>query len=118
MPSSELSPRELAMLLLAAESGPPRQRARDQRADHVGLALRRQILERLVLLDPPADQLESALLQIVDEMQPPSGPARAAAMSVRDDLRATTEDPDMLEHVLGQAVRGGQSPRSMSRAAV
>ncbi len=102
--TSDLSPRDLALLLIAAQDRPPRQRARDQQADLAGLQLRRRVLQRLVDLDPAPDQLEAALLQIVDELGSPTGPTRAIATGLRDEWQAASADPDLLEHWLGEAL--------------
>ncbi len=107
MTTSGLSPHDFALLLLAAESGPPRQRARDQRADRTGLELRRQVLQRLAALDPDAEQLEAALLQIVSAIGPPTGPARSVAISVRDEWRAARDDPGVFQRLLQQALQQG-----------
>ena len=101
---NDITPHEFALLLLAAESGPPRKRARDQQADHAGLALRRQVLERLAAADPDADQIESALAEIIDQLGPPSGPTRGIAASIRDQWQSVRGDPGLLAHLLGEAV--------------
>ena len=93
--------------MLAAGSQPPRQRARDQKADRTGTELRQQLLQRLVELDPAADQLEATLLLIIEEMGPPAGPLRAIAANVRDDMLHARENPHVVEHLIGKAVRSG-----------
>ena len=102
---SQLRPRELALLLLASADVLPRKRARDQQADRAGLALKRQMLDRLISLDPPPDAIETTLVQIVDEVGPPTGPARAIAGSLRDDWEAAVAAPQFVEHLLAQALR-------------
>ena len=72
-----LRPRDLALLLLASGDLLPRKRARDQQADRTGLELKRRMLDRLAALDPEPHELEAALLQIVNEMGPPTGPTTA-----------------------------------------
>ena len=91
-------------MLLAADRRPPRQRARDQKADQFGLRLRQEVLERLAALDPDPERFDTALTQIVDEMGQPSGPARAIALGLRDEWLAVGTNPDLLEHWLGEAL--------------
>src|SRR5262249_53852550 len=69
-----LRPRDFALLLLASGDLAPRQRARDQQADRAGLELKRQVLDSLAARDPEADDLEAALLAIVEDLGPPTGP--------------------------------------------
>ena len=91
-----MRPRELAVVLLAASGKPPRKRARDQQADHAGLALKRKVLDRLIALDPDLDVLELALAQIVDEIGPPTGPSRAIAATVRDEIQEAFQNLPVL----------------------
>jgi hypothetical protein len=100
-----LRPRDLALLLLASGDLRPRQRARDQQADDAGLQLKRRVLDRLAALDPEPADLEAALLQIIDEIGPPTGPTRAVAGTVRDEWQAAVAAPGWVEHLLGEAVR-------------
>src|SRR5437870_4967339 len=89
-----LRPRDLALSLLASPDLRPRQRARDQRADLVGLDLKRRLLEQLVALDPQSAELEAALLRITEELGPPFGPARAIATLLREEWRAASLDSE------------------------
>ncbi len=112
--TNELRPRELALLMLAASGAPPRQRARDQKADRAGESLRRRVLERLLELDPDFAHLDAALLRIIGELSPPTGPVRALATVLRDDLLAARANPALTEHLLTTAMqvdrhRGGPS---------
>ncbi len=104
MSTNQLRPRDFANLLLNAESGPPRKRARDQQADRAGIQLRRTVLERLTALDPDNEQIETIFLQIVEELGPPSGPTRAITTSILDEWRIVKNDPKLLEHLLSKAV--------------
>ena len=104
---NELSPRNFALLLLAADNRPPRQRARDQQADHTGRRLKRQVLERLEAADPEAADLEATLMQIVVEMGPPTGPTRAVAISVWEEWQAANANHDLIAHWLDTAVTSG-----------
>jgi hypothetical protein len=102
-----MRPRDLALLMLAAAGKPPRKRARDQKADAVGFDLRRQFLDRLVELDPDADQLEATLLGIISEMKSPQGPTRAIAANVRDEILAARDNPGVVELLIADAVQAG-----------
>jgi hypothetical protein len=104
----EMRPRDLAVFLLASGEASPRRRARDQQADIAGLELKRRVLALLAALDPDAEELEAALLQIVAEIGPPYGPTRAICTSVRDDWEAAASTPDFREWLLGQALRQGE----------
>lgn len=99
-----LRPRDLAILQLAARDLLPRRRARDQQADLIGLDLKRHVLERIAALDPEPAGLEAALLAIVHELGTPSGPARAVAMSVREEWQAACLTPNWMAHLLAEAV--------------
>jgi len=100
-----LRPRDLALLLLASGDLRPRQRARDQQADRAGLELKRRVLDRLAALDPEPDDLEAALVRIVEELGPPSGPVRAIATLVRDEWQAACAAPEWVAQLLGEATR-------------
>jgi hypothetical protein len=98
-------PRDLALLLLASGDLLPRQRARDQQADLAGLALKKRVLEELCELDPEPEELEAALVQIVEKIGPPAGPTRALAVTIRDEWLAACVAPEWTAHLLGEAVR-------------
>src|SRR5262249_53083887 len=100
-----LRPRDLALLLLASGDLRPRKRARDQQADLAGLELKRRVLERLAAIDPEAHDLEAALVRIVEEIGPPTGPTRAIATTVRDEWLAACTAPEWVAHLLGEATR-------------
>jgi len=110
---SLVRPRDLALLMLASDDLLPRQRARDQAPDLAGLALERRVLDRLAALDPEPDQMEAALLQIVEEIGSPTGPTRAVAGTIRDDWQIACSSPDLVTHLLAQATR--QKPGGPSR---
>jgi hypothetical protein len=101
-----LRPRDFAVLLLASGNVTPRPRARDQQADRTGLDLKRRVLNALVALDPEPEDLEAALLTIVEELGPPSGPTRALALALVEEWRAASATPEWLAHLLGEAVQG------------
>jgi hypothetical protein len=98
-------PRDLAVLLLASGDLLPRQRARDQQADLAGLALKKRVLEEVAALDPEPDELEAALLNIVEAMGPPTGPTRAVAVTFRDEWQAACTAPEWTEYLLSEAMR-------------
>jgi hypothetical protein len=97
-----LRPRDFALLLLASGDLAPRQRARDQQADRAGLDLKRRVLEALVALDPEGDDLEAALLAIVEDFGPPTGPTRSVALALLEEWSAVT--PVWVGHLLTQAL--------------
>src|SRR5689334_17999956 len=111
--ASPLRPRDFAVLLLSSGGVAPRQRARDQQADRAGLDLKRRVLTALVAHDPEAEDLEAALVAVVEELGPPTGPARAIALALLEGWRAASAPPGWLAHVLGEAVRGpdAEGPR-------
>jgi hypothetical protein len=102
-------------LLLASGDLRPRQRARDQQADRAGLQLKGRLLDRLVALDPEAEDLEAALVRIVAEIGPPTGPTRAIAASVQEEWRAACAAPELVAHLLGEALREGREDNQHGR---
>jgi hypothetical protein len=105
IPSRECTqPRDFALLLLASGDLRPRQRARDQLADLAGMEIKRRILERLVEADPEPEELELVLMEIVDEIGPPSGPTRAVAAVIRDEWQAASAAPEWVSQLLSDAV--------------
>jgi hypothetical protein len=101
---SVLRPRDLALLLLASGDLRPRKRARDQQADRAGLEIKRRILEQVAALDPEPEELEAALLKMIDEMGAPSGPIRAVAAVVRDEWQVACSAPEWVSQLLSEAV--------------
>jgi hypothetical protein len=106
--SEPLRPRDFALLLLSSGDVAPRQRARDQQADRAGLDLKRRVLNALVARDPEPENLEAALLAIVEEQGRPTGPARAIALALLEEWRSASATPGWLTHLLGEAVRGSE----------
>ena len=110
-----MRPRDLALLLLASGDLLPRQRARDQAPDVAGLALERRILDGLAAHDPEPDEIDAALVSIIDEIGPPTGPTRAIALHVRDEYRSVAASRQLVEHLLSQATaprrEGGRGAR-------
>jgi hypothetical protein len=112
---SPLRPRDFALLLLASGDLRPRKRARDQQADQAGLELKRRVLDRLAALDPEPGDLEAALVRIVEEIGPPTGPSRAIAATVRDEWQAACSAPEWVEHLLGEAMRESAEEKQHGR---
>lgn len=104
-PDDPLRPRDWALLLLASGDLRPRQRARDQQADLAGLELQLRVLQRLTALDPEPADLEAALVRIVEEIGPPTGPTRGIAAALRDDWQTACASPEWVAHLLGEAMR-------------
>ncbi len=98
-------------MLLAAGGDPPRSRARDQQADMLGEAIKRRVLNRLVVLDPEPDDLESALLAIVQELGEPSGANRAVCTAILQDWEMARLSPAFWPFLLGQAMQADERPR-------
>src|SRR5687768_14158623 len=107
LPRELLRPRDLALLLLASGELLPRRRARDQQADRAGLELKRNLLDRRAALEPEPEELEAALMQIVAEIGPPTGPTRALALALKEDWELACVNPAFLQHLLEQATREG-----------
>lgn len=104
-PSGEvLRPRDLAWLLLASRDLLPRQRVRDQQADLAGMQLKRRVLDRLAALDPEPAELEAALVRIIEEIGPPTGPTRAIAGELRDEWHMAVATPEWVAQLLGEAM--------------
>lgn len=107
-PESPRRPRDLALLLLAAEVRPPRARARDQQADLAGSVLRREILDRIAARDPEPDGLDIALTSIVAELGEPNGPTRALCAAFRDEWEAGRSSPGFWGWLLAEAVQASR----------
>lgn len=101
-----LRPRDFAVLLLSSGDLTPRQRARDQQADRAGLEIKRRVLNAVAARDPEPADLEAALVAIVEELGEPSGPTRAVARGVLEEWQSASATPELMAHLLGEAVRG------------
>jgi hypothetical protein len=97
-------PRDLALLLLALGSDPPRARARDQQADRAGGELRRRALDRLAALDPEPEDLDAALAGVVAGLGEPSGPTRAVCSQVRQEWHDAMLVPGYWAWLLAEAL--------------
>ncbi len=97
-------PRDLALLLLAAADETPRDRARDQRADVLGLDLRRRVLDRVAAIDPEPDDLAGCLSSLVHEIGEPTGPTRAIASTILQDWESALVAPEFWPWLVAEAV--------------
>jgi hypothetical protein len=107
---SAMRPSDLALFLLASGEARPRKRARDQQADIAGLELKRQVLDRLVAIDPEPIELDAALMRIVAELGPPAGPTRAICGTIRDEWEAAALTPGFAEWLIEQALHESAQP--------
>jgi len=114
-PEHSLRPGDFARVLLAAGGDPPRARARDQQADMLGEAIKRRILNRLVMLDPEPDGLEVALLAIIEELGEPSGSNRAVCTTILQEWEMTRLSPAFWPFLLGQAMHADERPARTRR---
>jgi hypothetical protein len=105
LPADTLRPRDLAILLLASGDLAPRQRARDQQADLAGMDLKRRLLDQIAALDPEPEDTEAALMQIVDDFGPPTGPTRSIAISFLEEYQTACTSPEWVEQLLGEAAQ-------------
>ncbi|MFL5241924.1 MAG: hypothetical protein ACJ8FY_07430 [Gemmataceae bacterium] len=101
--SELLRPKNLAILLLASGDMSPRQRARDQKADLTGMGLKRRVLQAVCELDPDPADLELTLMQIVDDLGPPTGPTRSIAAAFLEEWRTACASPEWVAQLLGEA---------------
>jgi len=120
-PGDGRRPRDLALLLLAMGTDPPRARARDQQADRAGAELRRQVLDRLAVIDPEPDALEEALASVVAELGDPTGPTRGVCTLVLQEWEQVVHAPGAWGWMIGEALersgRGEGTGRGRSRGA-
>ena len=91
-PVNALRPADVCRALLAAleaSEGRRRKRKRDQRPDAIGLALKRNLLQRAVDDDPAPDVFEQWLLDYAPTCTAPgeAGPALAMALAVFEEWR-------------------------------
>lgn len=101
-------PRDLALLLLARDDAPPRNRARDQQADIAGASIRRGVLDRVAAIDPEPADLDAVLFGIVAEVGEPSGPVRSVALSFREEWRFANQSPASWGFFLDEALHADE----------
>jgi hypothetical protein len=111
MPPSPVRPGDFARILVAGSGTPPRARARDQQADLAGEALRRQVLNRLIVLDPEPENLEEALMAIVAELGEPTGPTRGICTALRQEWEMAGVSPAYWSFLVGQALSDEKNQR-------
>ena len=77
------------LVALDAADGRRRRRKRDQTPDAIGLAVKRDLLQRIVADDPPPEAFEEWLLEYPAKYQTPEmqGPAFAMARAVFEEWR-------------------------------
>ena len=76
---------------LAASDGRRRRRKRNTTPDVIGLAMKRELLERAMTAAPPAEQFEEWLFQCVLDAGAGSGGLRAVAISILEEWRFALE---------------------------
>src|SRR5262245_51781588 len=104
-----MRPRDLALLLLSSEELRPRKRLRSQYPDNLGMELKRTLLQRLVDIDPDAENLEATLAMLIDDLGPAPGPIRALAIGFRDDWHGLASNPEWLEQLREDSAREGSN---------
>jgi len=103
LPAAALRPARVCRALLAAldaSDGRRRARKRDQTPDAIGLALRRELLERAAREDPEPQAFEQWLLDHVQHSGA-SGGARVIALALLEDWRLAHRMPSF-RHWLDQ----------------
>ena len=75
----------------------------------VGDAIRSRVLNRLVVLVPESDGLESALVAIVAELGEPSGSTRAVCTAVLQEWEMVRLSPGFWPFLIGQAMEADDS---------
>src|SRR5688500_16659857 len=101
--NSALRPRDFALLLLAAGDVTARQRARDQQADQAGLAIKRQILEELIALDPEPQELAHFLFELPTRLNSSAGSIRSLALALMQEWQTACVTPNWGANFLGLA---------------
>jgi hypothetical protein len=109
--SPRVRPRDFALLLLASRDLRPRQRARDQRADVLGLDLKRRILQHLADQDPEPADVSATLFQVIEQFGPPFGPTRAIATLIHEEWQVACASPAWIEQLLAEAVEPAKRER-------
>src|SRR5919198_4759446 len=93
-PPSPLRPAEICRHLLAAldaSEGKRRRRKRDTTPDAIGLAIKRELLERAVAADPEPDDFEAWLQEQCLAAGGSEGGVRAMALSIFEEWRLAQE---------------------------
>jgi hypothetical protein len=103
-------PKQLAVLLMAAHSM-PRARARDQQPDIAGNQLRAALLQKLIERDPQPEEVSRVLIGIVEQRGEPTGPTRAVACSIADELQQLQSNPELTAWLVDEAMRSSSRER-------
>lgn len=106
-----MRPAEFAQFLLASDGGPPRARARDQQADRAGEDLRRHLLGEIASTDPPAEAMETTLLDWVQSQGEACGPARGIAASVWEEWRMLQSNESFRDYLIREALHASEPGR-------
>ena len=99
MAGDRLEPKDVCEALLAAmraSDGRRRKRKRDTTADSLGMALKRELLERAVRDAPSGEELEGWLIRQCDDMVAAGagdGGVRAMAKDILDEWRLASAAP-------------------------
>jgi hypothetical protein len=97
-PPTSLRPADVCrelLMALGASDGRRKRRHRDTTPDALGMALKRDLLERAVTADPEPDAFEGWLLERCWEMAGTAslGAARAMALEIMSEWRLATSSP-------------------------
>jgi hypothetical protein len=76
----------------------------------IGEAIKRRVLNRLIVLDPEPEALESALLTIVEELGEPSGSTRAVCTAIAQEWEMARLSPGFWPFLIDQAMRPDERP--------
>jgi len=76
----------------------------------IGEAIKRRVLNRLVVLDPEPEAMESALLTIVEDLGEPSGSTRAVCTAIAQEWEMARLSPGFWPFLIGQAMRADERP--------
>lgn len=103
-PCEDRRPRDLALLLLAAGTDSPRERARDQQADRAGGELRHKVLNHVASTDPDPERIEAVLSAFVDTIGEPTGPTRACCSTFRQEWADALSTPGLWDWLITEAL--------------
>src|SRR6266487_4651846 len=112
--------RELLAALDASE-GRRRRRKRDTTPDAIGLAIKRELLERAVTADPEPDQFEAWLQEQCLAAGGSEGGVRAMALSIFEEWRLAHDAESFREWLAcgapsDDAVREGTAPKGEQKS--
>ena len=84
------------------------QPSRVGQADQAGEALRKDVLNRLIRLDPEPEELEAALLAVVAELGEPTGPTRAVGLTIQQEWEMVVSNPSYWSFLVREALQGDE----------